>query len=142
MKQDAVCRRSAHEVASASAAVSRHVASARAYEQKLLASLIGRPASRTAFERMQSDLDAIAIEQQRLCAREEAAESVLRDHRLAAEAARKDFRERQRAAAKLALIAKEAKVRAARYEAALAEHADEDWSANSAFPSADGQHGK
>jgi hypothetical protein len=129
MKHEAICRRAMHEVEVAADAALQHAHEARVQEQRILASLVGRRLSPAALAHAQCDLDAIAMRGQDLRARHEAAQAAFHDRRETADAARKDFRARQRIVAKLDFVAKQAAAREARQQAVLAEHADEDRSA-------------
>jgi hypothetical protein len=133
-KHEAVRRRSARDADAATSAVARHVHDARALERELLASLLGRAVLPTMIERVQSSLDAVVREEQRLRGLEEAAHVRLRDQCVVVDTAREEFHRRRRAAARLDLVLRDATARETRRHAALTEHADEEQVGTRAFP--------
>jgi hypothetical protein len=133
------CRRAQREVDEAAAAVARHLADARAHERQQIEAFIGQAVSQGAIVRFQEKLDAMMAKHQQMRTVEQDAKTALRDRVAALAEARTKFQMRQRATAKLDLVAKQRSVRANRWRAALAETGHEEHaSRGAAWPASDG----
>jgi hypothetical protein len=127
--QNERCRHAEAGAEAAAGAVSRQTAAARARERSLLEPLVGCAVSRVAITRVQTEIARLALETTRLRAAAASAQASLLDQRKAYAVAQENFRLRQRAATKLALVLQQEAARRSLRQTALAELEDEDRSA-------------
>ncbi len=127
--QIALLRRAEQQADEAARSVRHHLHQARTRERELIGSLAGRAVSQPTIIRAQAELDQAVLEtaQRRTAAARAQAHLLTRQSARAAAGA--NFRLRQRAAAKLDLICKREAACKSRWDAALNEAEDEDWSA-------------
>lgn len=123
------CRQAENRAEAAAGAASRQAAAARARERSLLAPLLGHAVSRAEITRVQTEIAKLALETARLRAAAASSQAVLLDQRKAYAEAQRNFRLRQHAAAKLALVLQQETARRAFRQTALSELEDEDRSA-------------
>jgi chromosome segregation ATPase len=124
--RDGHCRRAQQQIDDARDAIARHLSASRINERRLIGSVLGRTVSQSAIGRLQAELDVAAAEQDVLRAAQASAQSALREHDAAREAARAEFRRRQHAVIRLDHLLQRRTVRDARRRLALAEAADDD----------------
>ena len=129
ISQNERCRQAESKAEAAAGEVSRQVAMARARERSLIEPLIGQAVSRAAITRVQTEIAKLALETARLRAAAASSQASLLDQRKAHVEAQHDFRLRQQAAAKLALVLQQEAARKAPRQTALIELEDEDRSA-------------
>ena len=127
--QNERCRQAESKAQAAAGEVSRQVAAARARERSLIEPLIGQAVSRAAITRVQTEIAKLALETARLRATAASSQASLLDQRKARAEAQHNFRLRQQAAAKLALVLQQETARQAPRQTALNELEDEDRSA-------------
>jgi hypothetical protein len=120
------CRRAQREVDEAADTATRRLADARAHEQQQIGSLIGQAVSQSSMLRFQEKVDGMLADHQQMRTVEQNARTALGDSVAALADARAKFQMRQRATAKLDLVAKQRSVRTARRQAALAETGQEE----------------
>jgi hypothetical protein len=124
--QNERCRNAERSAESAAAAASRQAAAARERERSLLDPLLGHAVEPVAITRVQSEIGRLALETARLQAAAASAHASLSDQRKASAAAQENFRLRQKAAVKLALVLQQEATRRSLRQTALAEVEDED----------------
>jgi hypothetical protein len=124
--RQADCLRAQREVDEAADAAANCLDSARSHEQQQIGTLIGQTVSHSSIVRFQEKLDAMLAEHQHMRNVEQDARTTLENRSAALAEARAKFRMRQRATAKLDLIAKQLAVRALRRQAAFAEAGHEE----------------
>jgi hypothetical protein len=124
--RQADCLRAQREVDEAADAAANCLDSARSHEQQQIGTLIGQTVSYGSIVRFQEKLDAMLAEHQQMRNVERDARTTLENRSAALAEARAKFQMRQRATAKLDLIAKQLAVRASRRQAALAEAGHEE----------------
>jgi hypothetical protein len=137
--RQADCLRAQREVDEAADAAGRFLAGARAHEQQQIGTLIGQTVSHRSILRFQEKLDVMLAEHQRMRNVEQDARTTLENRSAALADARAKFQMRQRATAKLDLIAKQLAVTTSRRQAALAEAGHEEHAIQGpAHPESDG----
>ena len=124
--QNERCRNAERSAESAAAAASRQAAAARERERSLLDPLLGHAVEPVAITRVQSEIGRLALETARLQAAVASARASLSDQRKASAAARENFRLRQKAVVRLALVLQQEATRRLLRQTALAEVEDED----------------
>jgi len=124
--QNERCRNAERSAESAAAAASRQAAVARKHERNLLGPLLGNAVSLNAITRVQSEIARLALETARLRADAASAQVSLLDQRKAYALAQENYRLRQKAAVKLALVLQQAAARRSLRQTALSEVEDED----------------
>ena len=124
--QNERCRNAERSVESTEAAASRHAVAARERERSLLGPLLGHAVQQNAVTRVQSEIDRLALETERLWADAASAQASLLDERKAYAEAQKNFRLRQKAALKLTLVLQQEANHRSFRQTALAEVEDED----------------
>jgi hypothetical protein len=121
---DGACRHAAQRVEDAREAIGIHQTQCRRQEHQLTGSLVGQIVSVNVLHRLQATLDAAADAQDRLRTAHADAQSALRGHVEARDAARADVRDRQRAVAKLEYLQQRAMAQEQRRREWLTEAAD------------------
>jgi hypothetical protein len=133
------CHRAQRKVDEAAAAVARRLADARAHERQQIEAFIGQAVPQGVILRFQEKIDAMLAAHQQLRTVEQDAKTALQDRVTALAEARAKYQMRQRAAAKLDLVAKQRSVRTTRRRAALAEAGHEEHASRGlAWPASNG----
>lgn len=127
-QQEGAHRRAKARAEEASDAVVRYVTVAKEAERDLLSALLGESVRNTAMERLQANLDVMAMRHADLRSQEEAAKKDLKERRKELEKARKVYRQHYNDAEKLNDFVGRQKTKAARKQAAVDESVDEDQS--------------
>jgi hypothetical protein len=137
--RQADCHRAQRKVDEAADAAAGCLAHARSHEQQQIRAFIGQTVSHGSIVRFQENLDAMLAEHQQMRTVEQDARTTLENRVAALAEARAKLLMRQRAAAKLDLIAKQLAVRTLRRQAALAEAGQEEHAVQGqARPDSDG----
>jgi microcompartment protein CcmL/EutN len=124
--RQADCHRAQREVDEAADAAAGCLAHARSHEQQQIRAFIGQTVSHGSIVRFQENLDSMLAEHQQMQSVEQEARTTLGNTVAALAEARAKLLMRQRATAKLDLIAKQLAVRALHRQAALAEAGHEE----------------
>jgi hypothetical protein len=139
VRKEAGLRKAEHNSEEAERAVGAHVATSRAAERKLTASLIGRAVSTNNITRLQMELDVMQAQTDGLESEAAAARGVVAESKQLCDAANERFRLRRRDVIKLELLAKRVKDRRGRQRRAVDEAIEEELAARRTNPAA--RHG-